>query len=59
LHAHSQRPILATLEPIKTKYADSLTYADLIVLAGYAAIEAAGGPELPFCGNRSDALDGG
>jgi catalase (peroxidase I) len=48
---------LATLEPVKTAFPD-VSYADLIVLAGQTAIEAAGGEAMAFCGGRVDAKDG-
>jgi catalase (peroxidase I) len=51
---------LQLLEPIKARYKD-LSWADLIVLAGTAAQEAAAGPgapAFPFCGGRTDAADG-
>jgi len=48
---------LATLEKVKTDHSD-VSYADLIVLAGQAAVESAGGKYMPFCGGRSDAIDG-
>jgi len=48
---------LALLEPIKASYPD-VSYADLIVLAGQVAIEAAGGNAMSFCAGRVDAVDG-
>jgi catalase-peroxidase len=47
---------LATLEPIK-QAVPGISYADLIVLAGQTAIEAASDVKLSFCGGRGDALD--
>ena len=51
---------LALLERVKAKHGDALSWADLIVLAGSAANEAAagGGAAFPFCGGRTDASDG-
>lgn len=49
---------LAILEPIKVRFATTLSWADLIVLAGNTAIEESGGVNMPFCPGRSDALDG-
>eukprot|EP00041_Stephanoeca_diplocostata_P023821 m.593203 g.593203 ORF g.593203 m.593203 type:complete len:555 (+) comp22392_c0_seq4:845-2509(+) len=49
---------LAVLEPIKSRYADGLSWADLIVLAGTKALELSGAPSLPFCGGRTDATTG-
>jgi catalase (peroxidase I) len=48
---------LATLEAVKTAY-PTVSYADIIVLAGQTAIESAGGMAQPFCGGRVDAEDG-
>lgn len=46
----------ALLEPIKAKYGKfGVTYADIYVFAGCVAIEAMGGPSLPFRAGRSDA----
>ncbi|GIL88360.1 hypothetical protein Vretifemale_16333 [Volvox reticuliferus] len=46
--------VLAVLAPIKASF-PSLTYADLIVLAGSTALTDAKAHKIKFCGGRSDA----
>jgi len=52
--------VLELLEPIKTKYGQGLSWADLIVLAGTVSIGNTSGGRVPvsFCGGRTDAVDG-
>lgn len=57
LNAHMDS-VLQVLQPVKDMFRDSLSYADLIVLAGQTALEEAGGKKMKFCGGRSDAMDG-
>jgi catalase-peroxidase len=47
---------LTMIEAVKAEYPDA-SYADLIVLAGQTALEAAGLPTVDFCGGRVDAED--
>jgi catalase-peroxidase len=54
---------LELLQPVKDKYGDSLTWADLIVLSGGVALEDAASLAgvkivVPFVGGRSDATSG-
>jgi len=44
------------LEPIKKKH-PGISYADLWILASYAAIEDMGGPNIPFEAGRVDATE--
>eukprot|EP00929_Paragymnodinium_shiwhaense_P083057 TRINITY_DN440_c0_g1_i2.p1 TRINITY_DN440_c0_g1~~TRINITY_DN440_c0_g1_i2.p1 ORF type:complete len:418 (+),score=69.34 TRINITY_DN440_c0_g1_i2:71-1324(+) len=48
----------ALIAPIKMKYGDGLSWGDLMVLAGTAAIRQMGGPATQFCAGRIDAPDG-
>jgi len=46
---------LAVLQPIKERFGDGLSWADLMVLAGTSAVVSAGGLPMQFCGGRTDA----
>jgi cytochrome c peroxidase len=48
---------VAWMEPIKQKYGDALSYADLYTLGGVTAIKTLSGPTIPWSSGRVDALD--
>jgi catalase-peroxidase len=45
------------LWPVKQKYGAKLSWADLMILAGYAAIKSMGGPVFGFGGGRADVWE--
>ena len=47
--------VLTTLEGIQSEFDGNVSLADLIVLGGNAAIEKAGGVDVPFSAGRTDA----
>lgn len=50
---------IAFLEPIQRRFASSLSWADLIVLASTMCVKQLGAPStIPFVGGRTDATDG-
>jgi hypothetical protein len=53
---HGTTDAFDTLESVKTSF-PAVSYADLIVLAGQTAVEAAGGTAMQFCAGRTDAFD--
>ena len=53
------QPGLSLLAPVKEELGPSLSWSDLILLAGTTALEAAADISLPFCTvGRADAEDG-
>eukprot|EP00752_Nemacystus_decipiens_P003405 g3151.t1 len=49
---------LTILQPIKLKYGDAITWADLIILTGDVSIVSMGGPSIGFCAGRLDDDNG-
>lgn len=42
------------MQPIKLKYGDAISWADLIILTGDVSIVFMGGPSIGFCAGRLD-----
>lgn len=55
-HNNGLTKAMQILEPIKQKYGDNLSYADLWTLASYVAIEEMGGPFIEFTPGRKDYI---
>eukprot|EP01084_Bolivina_argentea_P180068 311083_1 len=53
-HNRGLHKAMQILEPIKAKYGEKLSYADLWTLASYVAIEEMGGPYIDFLPGRRD-----
>ena len=51
-------PARDALEPVKAKFGKALSYADLYTLSGVAAVEAMGGPSIPYKLGRVDEPSG-
>jgi catalase-peroxidase len=49
---------LSALDTVKEEFGDSLTWADLIVLAGTVSVNSLGAGDVPFKSGRSDDVDG-
>jgi len=49
---------MAELEPVKKEFGTALSYGDLYTLSGVVAIEAMGGPSIPWRSGRVDAANG-
>ncbi|CAN0364389.1 unnamed protein product, partial [Pylaiella littoralis] len=49
---------LDLLQPIKLKYGEAISWADLIILTGTVSITSMGGPSIGFCAGRLDDRDG-
>lgn len=49
---------LTLLQPLKLKYGNAISWADLIILTGDVAIVSMGGPSIGFCAGRVDDADG-
>ena len=53
------KTIIEMLKPVKDTHGESLSWADLITLAGNTEIENMGGNAMVFCGERTDAQEDG
>ncbi|CAN0339197.1 unnamed protein product [Pylaiella littoralis] len=49
---------LDLLQPIKLKYGEAISWADLIILTGTVSITSMSGPSIGFCAGRLDDSDG-